>query len=154
MNQLVELVKAGTASGFVHTMNKDGWHSVECKVQRSAFCANAADPDVAATSVVAQIETHQKTVQETQARRDEVESRVRSFAEANGGKPLLFDATKFYGESCPPSYWAVAQLQVGAKSFARQFGHWDDEVMRAALMDEALRWIEQTETAAAPTAAD
>ena len=153
MNALIELVKAGTACSFVHTVAKNGWHSLECKVSGCNFAAQAEDPDAAAQTILAAIKLHQETVQKTQAERDRIESRVNQFARERGAL-LAFGATLYYGETCPPTKWARAYLDIGAKKFDGDFGTWNETEMRATLMEVALEWIEQTSSDTAAHSAD
>jgi len=154
MNELIAIVKSGKVSRFEHTMCGEHYnHRITCHVGEAMLSARDTDMDTTATKLLAAIEKHEKTMQEEAARRAEAEQRVQAFASKRSVE-VRFSAELLCMESHPPQYTAYATLDIGITHFKRTFDHWDKVLMRARLMQDAVRWIEQVEAAKASWAGE
>jgi hypothetical protein len=147
MNELIAIIKSGKATRFAHTMvGADCRHRISCHVGGEILSVCGSDLDATATELLAAIEKREKTMQEEAVRRADAEQRVQAFASRRGDE-VRFSADCCCIESDPPLYEGNATLDIGATQFKRTFDHWDEDAMRAELIQNAVRWIEQFEAA-------
>lgn len=145
MNELIAMIKSGKAKSFAHTVcGEDYRHHMTCHVGEAMLTACGSDLDATATELLAALEKHEKTTQKEAVRRTEAEQRVLAFTSRRGAE-VRFDAELICMESDPPQDSADATLDIGDKQFKRTFNHWNKAAMRALLIQDAVRWIEQFE---------